>query len=82
MKKSFLLLSAAIASMNCMAATPADGLTPLLPSGVKANVSQEQRVYGVKNIAIAGSAEKGYHAYFTAEDADHGEELWVTDGTP
>lgn len=65
-----------------MAATPADGLTPLLPSGVKANVSQEQRVYGVKNIAIAGSAEKGYHAYFTAEDADHGEELWVTDGTP
>ena len=57
-------------------------MTSLLPDGVTANVSHEEREYGQKNIAIAGSPEKGYKAFFCADDGVHGEELWVTDGTP
>ena len=89
MKKKSLLLSAAAlacaAGMNVSAAdvTLPEGaggkMTSLLPDGVTANVSHEEREYGQKNIAIAGSPEKGYKAFFCADDGVHGEELWVTD---
>ena len=91
MKKRSLLLSAAafacMAGMNVSAADVqvpegAGGkMTSLLPEGVTANVDHEEKDYGPKTIAIAGSAEKGYKAFFCADDGVHGEELWVTDGT-
>lgn len=54
----------------------------LLPAGVKVNVSSERKKDKQKNVVVAGSPEKGYKAFFAATDAEHGEELWVTDGTP
>ena len=56
-------------------------LTALLPDGVKANIDQTKMFQTAKNLTVAGSPEKGYYAFFAASDADHGEELWVTDGT-
>lgn len=59
-----------------------EGMTALLPAGVTFNIDQNKKVYAQKNITVAGSPEKGYYAFFQAVDADHGEELWITDGTP
>ena len=56
-------------------------LVDVLPEGVTANVNPERKQDKQKNIVVAGSPEKGYKAFFAASDADHGEELWVTDGT-
>ena len=53
----------------------------LLPEGVTANVKYEKKWDKEKNIVVAGSPQKGYMAFFAATDAEHGEELWVTDGT-
>lgn len=58
-----------------------DNVIDLLPQGVTLNVNAERRTVKEKNIVVAGSALNGYKAYFAAADADHGEELWVTDGT-
>ncbi len=54
----------------------------LLPEGVTVNVGSDRKGDKMKNIVVAGSPEKGYKAFFAATDATHGEELWVTDGTP
>lgn len=59
-----------------------EGMTALLPDGVKANLSQTKHVQEQKNLVVAGSPQKGYYAFFQAADSDHGEELWITDGTP
>lgn len=79
-KTNFLLISAALA---CAATAQADEgtMTALLPDGVTINFDQTKRYDAVKNLCVAGSPEKGYRAFFAAKDADHGEELWVTDGT-
>lgn len=83
MKKESLILSAALlCSTGAFANALPEGMTALLPAGVTANISQNKQVYGQKNMAVAGSPEKGYKAFFSAKDTDHGEELWVTDGTP
>lgn len=83
MKKEFVNLSMAfLCSAGVFAQALPDGMTALLPAGVTANIGQNKQVYGQKNMAVAGSPEKGYKAFFSAKDADHGEELWVTDGTP
>lgn len=82
MKKENLLLSAALlCSTGAFAQALPEGMTALLPDGVTANISQNKQVYAQKNMAVAGSREKGYYAFFSATDADHGEELWVTNGT-
>lgn len=87
MKKNLLLLSAAFAcaagaaSAQGVAGDPGK-LTALLPAGVTANATFNERDYAEKNIVVAGSEEKGYLAYFCADDGIHGEELWATDGTP
>lgn len=82
MKKENLLLSAALlCSTGAFAQALPEGMTALLPEGVTANISQNKQVYAQKNMAVAGSPEKGYYAFFSAIDADHGEELWVTNGT-
>lgn len=61
---------------------PGGELVQLLPDGVKAVIGDERRPQKLKNLEVAGSKEKGYLAYFAATDEQHGEELWVTDGTP
>lgn len=87
MKKNLLLLSAAFACAAGAAsaqgvAGDAGTLTALLRAGVTANATFNERDYAEKNIVVAGSEEKGYLAYFCADDGVHGEELWATDGTP
>ncbi len=85
MKKKDILLAAAILSAGSIAAQTAEAggqLTSLLPDGVKANISTDRRPQKEKNLVVAGQKDKGYKAFFAATDADHGEELWVTDGTP
>lgn len=57
-------------------------IVDLLPAGVTINVNPERKQDKAKNIVVAGSPEKGYKAFFAATDPEHGEELWVTDGTP
>lgn len=56
-------------------------LIDLLPEGVTANINPERKWDKQKNLVVAGSPEKGYKAFFAATDSEHGEELWVTDGT-
>ena len=87
MKKNLLLLSAAFACAAGAAsaqgvAGDAGTLTALLREGVTAKATFNERDYAEKNIVVAGSEEKGYLAYFCADDGVHGEELWATDGTP
>ena len=84
MKGRNLLLASAFlmtsAGMNALEF--ADGSTPLLPDGVTINYDQNKHFWGQKTLTVAGSAEKGYKAYFEAKDSEHGGELWVTNGTP
>ena len=83
MKKRFLLIAmAALMAAPAVVNAQDDGeYIDLLPQGVKANVNPERKMDKQKNIVVAGSPEKGYYAFFAASDAEHGEELWVTDGT-
>jgi ELWxxDGT repeat protein len=80
-KQKLLLTTALVLAANCGWAQQ-DKVVDLLPTNVKLNVNAERRLVKEKNIVVAGSATKGYKAYFAATDATHGEELWVTDGTP
>jgi ELWxxDGT repeat protein len=84
-KVKFLLLTAFLFSAGCMSVNAQDTskgeVIDLLPQGVTANVNAERKQDKAKNIVVAGSPTKGYRAFFAATDADHGEELWVTDGT-
>ena len=82
MKKEFLLSMALACSAGMFAQALPEGMTALLPSDVKANLSQNNQVYAQKNMVVAGSPTKGYYAFFSADDGVHGEELWMTDGTP
>lgn len=82
-KRNLLLAGAAFLTCAGMSAVEfADGSTPLLPDGVTINYDQNKHFWGQKTLTVAGSAEKGYKAFFEAKDAEHGGELWVTDGTP
>lgn len=80
-KKTIFLGASLLCAMTVQGQTLGEGMTGLLPEGVKANISQNKLFYAQKNLCVAGSPEKGYKAYFSAIDGDHGEELWVTDGT-
>ncbi len=57
------------------------GVEILTPEGVKVTTEETRSFDMAKNIVVAGSKEKGYKTYFTADDGTHGEELWATDGT-
>ena len=81
-KKTLLLTAALVSSFGAVAQALPEGTTSLLPAGVIANIGQEKMFIKQKNLCVAGSPSKGYKAYFSATDAVHGEELWVTDGTP
>jgi len=58
-----------------------DGMEILTPEGVTVTTADTRSFDKAKNIVVAGSKASGYKTYFTARDAEHGEELWVTDGT-
>ena len=58
-----------------------DGMEILTPEGVTVTTENTRSFDKAKNIVVAGSKESGYKTYFTARDSEHGEELWVTDGT-
>lgn len=82
MKHSKILLFASmlLSATSSMAQTEGE-LVDLLPDGVEVNINPERKLDKQKNLVVAGSPEKGYRAFFAATDAEHGEELWVTDGT-
>lgn len=81
-KQSLLITASLIFGAMASAQTMPEGMTALLPEGVTANISQNKKFYAQKNLCVAGSPAKGYYAFFSAKDNDHGEELWITDGTP
>ncbi len=59
-----------------------DGMEILTPEGVELTTNSDRVIFDKdKNLVIAGSKQKGYKVYFTATDSEHGEELWVSDGT-
>lgn len=58
-----------------------EGMEILTPDGVTVTTGDTRTFDMEKNIVVAGSPTAGYKTYFTAKDATHGEELWVTDGT-
>ena len=82
--KSFklLLMTALLMVAGSLNAQENQGeIIDLLPENVTANIGSERKQDKQKNMVIAGSPEKGYKAFFAAVDDEHGEELWVTDGT-
>ena len=82
MKKNNFLLAAFIMLSICLAAqTLPEGMVKLTPENVEVSIVDTRAIDKVKNLVVAGSKESGYKAFFAAKDADHGEELWVTDGT-
>ena len=82
MKRGKFLLITAMMLLTGNAMAQGDGqVIPLLPDGVTANINSERKMGKAKNLVVAGSPEKGYKAFFAAKDDEHGEELWVTDGT-
>lgn len=78
--KVLLIASMILSATGAMAQTEGE-LIDLLPDGVQVNINPERKQDKQKNLVVAGSPEKGYRAFFAATDAEHGEELWVTDGT-
>lgn len=81
---NYLLTTALFLTSGSMLAQTSEAggeLVALLPDGVTANISTERKPQKDKNLVVAGSPEKGYYAFFAATDSEHGEELWVTDGT-
>lgn len=82
MKRSKLLLMVSCALFACDAWAQNEGeVIDLLPDGVTVNVNSERKLSKEKNVVVCGSPKKGYKAFFAATDSEHGEELWVTDGT-
>ncbi|MDR1682455.1 MAG: T9SS type A sorting domain-containing protein [Candidatus Symbiothrix sp.] len=85
MKKKFLLVSALFAGLvsNLFAEGPVlpQGMEILTPEGVTVTTTTDLTYDKKKPITISGSKQAGYKAYFTASDSEHGEELWISDGT-
>ena len=82
MKKSRILLATVLALFAGDITAQNEGqLIDLLPDGVVLNVNSERKMGKQKNVVVVGTPLKGYKAFFAATDSDHGEELWVTDGT-
>ena len=87
MKNKTLFVSAfgvalmGVTAINAQELVLPEGMEILTPENVEVTVSTARANDKDKALTIAGSAENGYKAYFTAKDAEHGEELWVSDGT-
>jgi len=81
-KINLLLLITAVGIAGLTAQTLPEGMVSLLPEGVKAVINNTRKATQYKNLVVAGEKTKGYKAFFSATDDTHGEELWVTDGTP
>lgn len=83
MQRNYLLLAAmALSCSTALAQNDNKGeVISLLPDGVTLNVATERKMDKQKNLVVVGTPKKGYKAFFAASDAEHGEELWVTDGT-
>lgn len=58
-----------------------NGMQVLTPTGVTVTVEDTRSVDKAKNMVVAGSPTTGYKTFFTASEATHGDELWVSDGT-
>jgi ELWxxDGT repeat protein len=83
MKKRFSLFLISLLTVGgAFAQTLPEGMVSLLPDGVKAVITGSRKATQEKNLVVAGNPTNGYKAFFAAIDAVHGEELWVTDGTP
>lgn len=80
-KKTLFLLVSLFTVSSAFSQTMPEGMTSLLPAGVKANIDNTRKATQYKNLVVAGEKTKGYKAFFAATDETHGEELWVTDGT-
>lgn len=78
--KILLLSAMAIFSGNAIAQNVGE-VIDLLPEGVTINIATDRKPAKQKALTVCGTPQKGYKAYFAATDAEHGEELWVTDGT-
>ncbi len=86
MKKQFLLTTALCAAFSIQALRADDVILPegmeiLTPTGVEVTVGTVRAYDKAKPLTVAGSKSSGYKIFFTAKDAAHGEELWVSDGT-
>ncbi len=83
MKKSiiFSFLFTLLASYVLADVVLPTGMEILTPEGVTVTVGDTRAVDKAKNMVVAGNKQVGYKVYFTAQDAEHGEELWVSDGT-
>lgn len=75
-------MAAALVSMSLSAQTLPEDVVRLTPEGVTPKIDAGMNDVKQNNLVVAGDSEKGYKAYFAAEDDEHGLELWVTDGTP
>lgn len=87
MKKNLLLGAALICACTMFAqeepkTVPDGSVKQLLPQGVAVSITNDANLVKEKNLVIAGDSVNGYKAFFAATDAEHGTELWVTDGTP
>lgn len=72
MKKStFSLLIATLMAGSVVSQSLPEGMTSLLPEGVKANIATEQKGSKKKDLVVAGEKSKGYKAFFAASDATH-----------
>ena len=83
-KKNLLTTALTVFSVgSILAADPVlpSGMEILTPEGVELTTSSVRSFDKDKDLVVAGSKEKAYKLYFTAKENDHGEELWVSDGT-
>jgi ELWxxDGT repeat protein len=81
MKRNLLIAATLLSAGTAFAQSMPEGMVNLLPTGVTTDFTNGKKFMCEKNLTVAGSPEKGYKAFFSATDAEHGEELWVTDGT-
>jgi ELWxxDGT repeat protein len=84
MKKKISLLAAFLVTIvygiNAQQVIP-EGMVTLTPEDVTVTTNSARAYDKDKPMTVSGSKTTGYKLYFTATEATHGEELWVSDGT-
>ena len=81
-KKQLLFVFTLLLASNVIGQNLPSDVTRLTPEGVKIIIDDAVRFNKQNALVVAGSPTAGYKAYFKASDAEHGDELWATDGTP